>query len=256
MNSRINPVSIMQEIYYRPPKMFVALMTLLYFFANFFLVFRFKIIQDTNREDDNITTKSDIPDEDSARQIKGVYTTMLYFAVTTINTVGYGDVIPVNYYEYAIVQVFLLSGVFLYGFIMSEIQLLARFDLDIVSMRRDMRESFDSWLVSLEKKKLELCEHDSEQTATNSKSSNSQNNLQKIIASRVVHQAQTAYNLNLRFDRTSIFNNGFFDQMSHRMKEQMVGLYVSRFKSEFPGIFKLFEDMLDEHFVLNMQIRV
>lgn len=237
----------MLEGFARPPKTMIALLTLLYFFANFFLVFRFKIIRDTNREDDNITTKAKAPPPDSVTEIKNVYTTMVYFAVTTINTVGYGDVIPVNEYEYIVALAFLLSGVFLYGYIMNEIQSIAKADLDVVNMRREHIEAFGTWLVTLENKKAQIS--DSETTRNNQ-------NRAAPLASHVVHQAQKAFNLTLRYDRVGIFHNTFFGQLSFNTKSALTKLYFDRFKTEFPGIYSLLCEMLTEEFVLRLQVRV
>lgn len=236
----------MLEGFARPPKTLIALITLLYFFANFFLVFRFKIIQDTNRADDNITTKAQAPPPDSVTEIMNVYITMVYFAVTTINTVGYGDVIPVNKYEYVVALGFLLSGVFLYGYIMNEIQSLARADLDIIGMRRENIETFGTWLVTLENKKMQVSDSD-------------HNNSQQRglpLASHVVHQAQKAFNLSLRYDRTSIFQNLFFSQLSFATQKALTGLYFKRFQHEFPGIYSMLSEVLTEHFVMSLQVRV
>jgi Ion channel len=225
----------------------VALITLLYFFANFFLVFRYKIVKDYDRSDDNITKNADESSSDATSQIKDVYTTMVYFAVTTINTVGYGDVIPVNIYEYLIALGFLLSGVFLYGFIMNEIQSWARSDLNVVLMRKEMIESFETWLVTLEKKKLQLSETEVDDSTQGNR---------KLMRSKIIKHTQKAYNLNLRHDRVSVFCNPFFSHLSWSTGSELIEAYLARFQEEYPGIYKLLEGSMDHQFVTNMQIRV
>lgn len=46
------------------------------------------------------------------------YTSALYFAVTTMITVGYGDIVPVTFYEilFVTIAMFVSCGVFAYSF--------------------------------------------------------------------------------------------------------------------------------------------
>jgi voltage-gated potassium channel Kch len=48
-----------------------------------------------------------------------IYITALYWAVTTIMTVGYGDILPVTVYEKLLICIILVLGVAIFSFFLS-----------------------------------------------------------------------------------------------------------------------------------------
>ena len=47
--------------------------------------------------------------------------TSVYFMMTTLTTVGYGDILPINRSEFILAMVVMLVGVGVFGFIMGTI---------------------------------------------------------------------------------------------------------------------------------------
>jgi hypothetical protein len=73
-----------------------------------------------------------LPDEDDKGEKIPLYYKLIascYFSITTLSTVGYGDLYPVSEYEQLCVIVIMLGGVAFFSFIMGRfIEIIASFN--------------------------------------------------------------------------------------------------------------------------------
>ena len=77
-------------------------------------------------------------------------TLMLYFALTTLSTVGYGDYYPVSPVEMIFTSLVMLGGVAFFSYIMGNfIEILSNYDAQMGTV--DKSEDLNDWLISLER---------------------------------------------------------------------------------------------------------
>lgn len=75
---------------------------------------------------------------------------MLYFALTTLSTVGYGDYYPKSKIEMILTSVIMLSGVAFFSYIMSNfIEIVSNYDAKMGNL--DCTDELNEWIVSLER---------------------------------------------------------------------------------------------------------
>lgn len=92
-----------------------------------------------------ITSFFDAEDSDQER-----ITLMLYFALTTLSTVGYGDYYPVSSVEMIFTSLVMLGGVAFFSYIMGNfIEILSNYDAKMGTI--DKSEDLNDWLRSLER---------------------------------------------------------------------------------------------------------
>lgn len=53
--------------------------------------------------------------------VTGQYISALYWAVTTVITVGYGDILPTNLYEMSLTCIIIVLGVVIFSFLLSNL---------------------------------------------------------------------------------------------------------------------------------------
>lgn len=75
---------------------------------------------------------------------------MLYFALTTLSTVGYGDYHPISDVEMIITSLVMLGGVAFFSYIMGNfIEILSNYDAKMGT--QDKTEDLNEWIISLER---------------------------------------------------------------------------------------------------------
>ena len=75
---------------------------------------------------------------------------MLYFALTTLSTVGYGDYHPISNIEMMFSCVIMLGGVAFFSYIMGNfIEIISSYDAKMGSL--DRSDELNEWIVSLER---------------------------------------------------------------------------------------------------------
>lgn len=82
-----------------------------------------------------------------------VYITSLYWVVTTLTTVGYGDIYGTTEQEYIYTMIVEFIGILVFSIIMSTVNtfLSAQGDIDIVEAKSDQ---VDVWLVKLDNSRM------------------------------------------------------------------------------------------------------
>jgi len=75
---------------------------------------------------------------------------MLYFALTTLSTVGYGDYHPASNIEMMVASIIMLGGVAFFSYIMSTfLDIISSYDAKMGSL--DRSDELNEWIVSLER---------------------------------------------------------------------------------------------------------
>jgi hyperpolarization activated cyclic nucleotide-gated potassium channel 1 len=75
---------------------------------------------------------------------------MLYFALTTLSTVGYGDYHPASNIEMMVASLIMLGGVAFFSYIMSTfLEIISSYDAKMGSL--DRSDELNEWIVSLER---------------------------------------------------------------------------------------------------------
>jgi len=75
---------------------------------------------------------------------------MLYFALTTLSTVGYGDYHPASNIEMMVASIIMLGGVAFFSYIMSNfLEIISSYDAKMGSF--DRSDELNEWIVSLER---------------------------------------------------------------------------------------------------------
>lgn len=75
---------------------------------------------------------------------------MLYFALTTLSTVGYGDYHPVSQSEMIMTCVVMLGGVAFFSYIMGNfIEILSNYEAKMGTL--DKSDDLNEWIISLER---------------------------------------------------------------------------------------------------------
>ena len=116
-------------------------LVIIIFIVSYFVGILFYIFVDVTRESpDNFIDYFELPDNDSQKLI-----IMLYFAFTTLTTVGYGDFRPTNDRERLIFILIFLFGTLVFSFIMGNfIGILLSFN--VVSADNEDSENLSRWL--------------------------------------------------------------------------------------------------------------
>jgi potassium voltage-gated channel Eag-related subfamily H protein 8 len=71
-----------------------------------------------------------------------------YFAITTLSTVGYGDIYPISSTERVTMVVVMLSGVAFFSYIMSNfIEIIAEYNRKTGPV--DKSDTLDTWMIEL-----------------------------------------------------------------------------------------------------------
>jgi hypothetical protein len=75
---------------------------------------------------------------------------MLYFAITTLSTVGYGDYHPISDYEMIFASLIMLGGVAFFSYIMGNfMDIISSYSSKMGSL--DRTDELNEWIVSLER---------------------------------------------------------------------------------------------------------
>ena len=75
---------------------------------------------------------------------------MLYFALTTLSTVGYGDYHPISNIEMIITCIIMMGGVAFFSYIMGNfVDIVSNYSSKMGSL--DRTDELNEWLVSLER---------------------------------------------------------------------------------------------------------
>ena len=75
---------------------------------------------------------------------------MLYFALTTLSTVGYGDYHPISNIEMLVASLIMMGGVAFFSYIMGNfLEIVSNYDAKMGSL--DRSDELNYWIVSLER---------------------------------------------------------------------------------------------------------
>jgi hypothetical protein len=74
---------------------------------------------------------------------------VLYFTLTTVTTVGYGDYLPKNVYEFALLCVIMLCAVAFFAYIMGSFNSAIQ-EYDELTSTDDKKSELNIWLDSIE----------------------------------------------------------------------------------------------------------
>lgn len=236
---KIRTLSIKQTNWKVFPRIFTVLLIFLNIFSNCFLLFRYKIVRDETihgpeHQSSELETLSD--------DIVYVYITMNYYVVTTITGVGFGDIVPLNIYEYMLASILLVWGVFLYGFVIAKIKMMMRTSFSSLDIRSNNLEEVDSILIRLEsKRKINLFDD-------------------KVNPFRhyepVVWNCKMTHFLMEKYDAIRLFRKPYFWEMPFPIKKDLFKRYLYELKNEFSGFFKMLGPILNFEIVNIMEMRI
>jgi hypothetical protein len=83
-------------------------------------------------------------EEDSVKFIR-----TLYFVLTTVSTVGYGDYLPKNTYEFGVIALIMLIGVGFFAYVMGSFNSTIA-DYDELTSDNDVLSELNIWIEQLE----------------------------------------------------------------------------------------------------------
>ena len=71
----------------------------------------------------------------------------LYYAVTTMTTVGYGDIQPSKWYTYCVSMFMMLMGILVYGFVRGELDKMVKGNTSLSYVEAEEIDDIEAWLM-------------------------------------------------------------------------------------------------------------
>ena len=241
--SKLSYLTIPKKQWNIYPRIFLIVFIFLNIFTSAYMLFRYKLYgQYTGASNVGKTTTSDTSGEDITTR----YITMLYFIVTTITGVGYGDVIPLYFNEYFITIILLLFGVFLYGFVITKITIIVKRGFSTYSIWNEQIEDFDSFMIGIEKRKS--------RNQIREDKEDSKVGLKEFVP--VLWNCKVTTLLCIKHDAIKVFSSTFFHQAEYETKAVLFDMYLELLSVKFSGVFKLLTEVLNFEFFEVMEIKI
>lgn len=127
------------------------------------------------------------------------YITSIYWVFTTLSTLGYGDIFPVEKNEYLFTMLIEFMGVFLFAYMMGNINnLIEKLDDDVDEYLENELEKLDQWLMKINR-------------------ANSHRKLKHDMVVKIKDALKTYWTL----DHVVVQQNGFLDQLPVGMRKNV-----------------------------------
>lgn len=142
-----------------------------------------------------------------------VYITAIYWVITTLTTVGYGDYKGYTPTEYAFQMLIEFLGIGVFSFLMQAISALFSSDITIQDIIDDRKEEIEDWIRVLEKARPK--------------------NFSKQLNDAVKEFTEKSF----YFDFSGIQNTEFFNQLKPRLRHKLVQGLFGKFITDFFYLF-------------------
>lgn len=130
------------------------------------------------------------------------YISSIYWVFTTLSTLGYGDLFPVEKNEYLFTMLIEFMGVFLFAYMMGNINnLIEKLDDDVDEYLENELEKLDQWLMKIDR-------------------ANSHRKLKHEMVLKIKDALHTYWTL----DHVVVQQNGFLDQLPVGMRKNVNSL--------------------------------
>ena len=147
-----------------------------------------------------------------------IFAPAMTFLLTTMTTVGYGDLYPVLPQNQFYTLFFQLGGIILYGYVFQQVLIFIHKSRGYSQMKMEREENLDSWLIRKEK-------------AT--KFANKYHN--------VIPKTKIAFEFIWKWDIEGIYNSDFFHQLPPMMRTSLSEEPMNYLMRYFSSFFKIFE---------------
>lgn len=162
-----------------------------------------------------------------------IYITSIYWVFTTLSTLGYGDYFPVTRNEYLFTMAIEFMGVFLFAYMMGNINsLIEKLDDDHDEYIENEFEVLDQWLMKIDR--------------ANPKRRLDQMRVEKIRSSLKTYWEK---------DHLTVQNNDFLHQLPVELKADLISHLFSGFMQRFQIFFKDLEVKFNQELVINLYPR-
>ena len=147
-----------------------------------------------------------------------IFAPSVTYLLTTMTTVGYGDLVPVKQANQFYTLFFQLGGIILYGYMFQQVLIFIHKSRGYMAMRLERDEDLDSWLIRKEKA---------------AKVANKYHN--------VIPKTKIAFNFIWKWDIEGIYGSDFFLQLPPKLMTTLSEDPMSYLLRYFSSFFKIFE---------------
>ena len=161
------------------------------------------------------------------------YITSIYWVFTTLSTLGYGDFYPVQINEYLFTMLIEFMGVFLFAYMMGNINnLIEKLDDDVDEYLQNELTKLDQWLMKIDR-------------------ANSHRKLKHEMVDKITDSLSTYWKL----DHVVIQKNNFLDQLPIKMRKKLINHLFCGFFDQFSIFFDGLEEGFQHQIVINLYPR-
>lgn len=148
-----------------------------------------------------------------------VFSPAVTYLLTTMTTVGYGDLVPKRAQNQFYTLFFQLGGIILYGYVFQQVLIFIYKSRGYTQMKLERKENLDSWLIRKERKAPKL-----------------DNQYQNVIP-----KTEKAFEFIWKWDIEKIYNSDFFHQLPPGVQTNLSMGPMNYLMRYFSAFFKIFE---------------
>lgn len=158
------------------------------------------------------------------------YISSIYWVFTTLSTLGYGDITPRERYEYLFTMMIEFMGVFLFAYMMGNINnLIEKLDDDHNEYLENELEKLDQWLMKIDR-------------------ANPRKKLKKEMVSAIKDALETYW----KMDHLVVQDNTFLEQLPPKLRDELIEHLFSKFMDTFFIFFEGVERGFQHQVVINL----
>jgi len=160
-----------------------------------------------------------------------LYIASLYWTFATLSTLGYGDIVGFTTEEYIYTMLVEFIGVFLFAYMMSNINsLIEKLDDDHVEILENKSEELDQWILKIDR-----------------------SNRDRKLPTDLVEEIKSFYRNYWQKDHTMIQNDEFFlNQMPRDLRSKLIRHLFHKFIDRFSVFFEGTEEAFIDEIVINL----